>query len=511
MVVTRKNVWNLGSDWADDILWYARGVRAMKTQPLATPTSWRFYAAVHGFNAQRWTAVGGYDPATDPLPSQPLVNQFWQQCQHGSWYFLPWHRGYVLAIEANLRAAIVAAGGPSDWAMPYWNYFGPNEAALPPAFGSPDWPDGKGDNPLYMSARFGPKGNGKVYIPLNQVNLKAMSDPDFTGSGGGGGPGFGGIATGFSHSGQTHGGIESQPHDVVHGLVGGQRPSPRLVGAMADPRTAALDPIFWLHHANIDRLWEVWNENPPTHVDPSSPAWRAGPASSGQRAFCMPMPDGSTWTYTPADTVSITALGYTYDDLSPAVGSPVPVRSGAGAPQGVAGDAEGAPDVTTPRNVEIVGANDVTIEVKAAPSRTQVRLDRTARRKVSDSLVEALDVDAAAPDRVFLNLENVRGNADASGFSVYVGLPDGADPAEHPELLAGSVGLFGISQASDPDEEHAGEGITYVLEISDVVDALHVGNAFDVEALPVTIVPDMGVDAASDVTIGRVSIFRQGR
>jgi hypothetical protein len=27
---------------------------------------------------------------------------------------------------------------------------------------------------------------------------------------------------------------------------------------MVRPETAAQDPIFWLHHANIDRLWERW-------------------------------------------------------------------------------------------------------------------------------------------------------------------------------------------------------------------------------------------------------------
>ena len=45
---TRKNVWQLGGHWAAPILWYARGVKAMKTKKLAEPTSWRFYGAIHG-------------------------------------------------------------------------------------------------------------------------------------------------------------------------------------------------------------------------------------------------------------------------------------------------------------------------------------------------------------------------------------------------------------------------------------------------------------------------------
>jgi len=56
------------------------------------------------------------------LPFDPDVEGFWNQCQHGSWYFLPWHRAYLAAFEAIVLDAIVKKGGPSDWALPYWNY-----------------------------------------------------------------------------------------------------------------------------------------------------------------------------------------------------------------------------------------------------------------------------------------------------------------------------------------------------------------------------------------------------
>ena len=29
-------------------------------------------------------------------------------------------------------------------------------------------------------------------------------------------------------------------------------------GFMGGFSTAPLDPLFWMHHCNIDRLWEVW-------------------------------------------------------------------------------------------------------------------------------------------------------------------------------------------------------------------------------------------------------------
>jgi tyrosinase len=120
-------------------------------------------------------------------------------------------------------------------------------------------------------------------------------------------------------------------------------------------------------------------------------------------------------------------------------------------------------------------------------------------------------VAAPAPDRVFLNLENVRGLVDSTAFHVYVGLPEGANPAGHPELLAGSVALFGARKASIADEEHGGQGLTFVLEITKIVDSLHLNQAFDVDSLPVRIVPVKPVPEDAQVSIGRVSIFRQGQ
>ena len=510
-MLTRSNVWELGGDWADPILWYARGVAAMKARALAEPTSWRFYGAIHGLDPQLWQVLG-YLSQSDQLPSDALVQRFWRQCQHGSWYFLPWHRGYLLALEANVRAAVVKLGGPTTWTLPYWNYFKPNENPLPPAFASPDWPDGQGNNPLFVPQRYGPNNDGNVFVPVDQINLAALNDPDFTGVASGGSPGFGGVDTGFEHGGQVHGGIETQPHDWVHGLVGGGDPqNPQLPGLMSDPDTAGLDPIFYLHHANIDRLWEVWRENPATHVDPTDPNWLGGPGSIGDRIFSMPMPDGNPWDYTPADMTDLGKLGYTYDDLSPA--SPVPQPGlrlmRLGAPPAAAQKLEGVLAVTAGKNVELMGANREPVRITGGEASASVELDEGARRKVSASLLGAAQT--GEPDRVFLNLENVRGLADSTAFHVYVGLPEGANPADHPELLAGSIALFGARKASLVDGEHAGQGLTFVLEITKIVDALHLGNALDVSALDVRIVPVKPVPEAAQVSIGRVSIFRQGR
>ncbi|HEX2092612.1 MAG TPA: tyrosinase family protein [Longimicrobiaceae bacterium] len=515
MTYTRTNVYENGGDFSNPtILWYARGVAAMQARALADPTSWRFYAAIHGIDRRLWTHYGYLSPS-DQMPAQDQIDLFWNQCQHGTWYFLPWHRGYLLALEATIREVVTGLGGPSNWALPYWNYFAPDEFKLPPAFASPDWPDGKGNNPLFIKQRWGPKNNGDVYVPLDQVNLDALNEPEFTGVASGGSPGFGGVDTGFEHNGSPHGLLENQPHDMVHVFVGGRNPANRVLpGLMSYPPTAGLDPIFYLHHANIDRLWEVWVREPTSLGNPTEAQWVNGPASIGGHPFVMPNPPkGTPWYYTPGDVADLANLDYVYDNMSPA-GVTAAVAERLERLHLAAGAAmEGAARMATTRhNVELVGAHDQELRIAgSAEVRATVRLDAPAHRRMTANLAAAAPemAPAAAPDRVFLNLEKVRSLSDATVLQVYVNVPDGANPADYPERWAGNVGLFGASQATAADGEHGGAGLTFVLEITHVVNTLHLQNELD--ALEVRIVPFDEVPEEAEVRVGRVSVFRQGR
>lgn len=57
------------------------------------------------------------------------------------------------------------------------------------------------------------------------------------------------------------GSVPSAMHNLIHGWVGGSFSSgavrPRTRGTMVLP-TSPNDPVFFLHHANVDRLWAVW-------------------------------------------------------------------------------------------------------------------------------------------------------------------------------------------------------------------------------------------------------------
>src|SRR5215469_7499371 len=111
-IYTRTNAWNNQGTFENDHLhWYAIGVRAMMARALGDSASWWFFAAIHGEyvtpeNSQTqfpgWAFIPGAPKVpTTPLPSSKDIVTYWNQCQHQSWFFAPWHRGYLLALEAQ--------------------------------------------------------------------------------------------------------------------------------------------------------------------------------------------------------------------------------------------------------------------------------------------------------------------------------------------------------------------------------------------------------------------------
>lgn len=163
-----------------------------------------------------------------------------------------------------------------------------------------------------------------------------------------------------------------------------------------------------------------------------------------------------------------------------------------------------------PKTVELLGANNQSLRLAGAEARTSLALDAAVQRKLSATLRSATEAAPTVPDRIFLNLENVRGLNDATAFSVYINVPEGDDPSQHPDHLAGSIALFGVRKATMADGKHAGDGLTFVLEITHVIDTLHLAGALNVAQLHVRLVPMNPVPEAAKISIGRISVFRQG-
>jgi len=527
----RRNAWNNGGDFSNpDLLWYAKGVGEMMGRAINDPASWWFYAAIHGeyvspHNVPRPPQFPGWafitpspQVPTTPLPSQSIRDLYWNQCQHGSWYFFPWHRGYLMALEKQLRQDIVAAGGQSTWALPYWNYFGGvngSQYVMPPAFAAPALPDGTA-NPLLVNMRYGPDADRNIYVPCppampnGQVNADAMTNDLFTGTDANTPPpGFGGPVSSFEHTGSPHGNFEGNPHDLVHGFVGGGI-SDTDYGLMSDPGTAALDPIFYLHHCNIDRMWAWWNRT--GGVNPSDPSWLNGPT----RQFVMPAAGGQRWYYTPNQVSNLDQLDYTYEELPPRTAvppgpSPMLARRlaqfGATSVMAARMGAEGTIRAT-PKETELLGSSERSLQLRGSGMQISLRLDHQIQHKVIDSFAKVRE--AVLPDNTYLKMENIRGTFDASVLSVYLHPPQQQDVSDSPRYLAGYVGLFGLRRASVKDGEHAGQGLTFVLNVTRITDDLHIANAFDLESLSVGIVPNRTIPEGAQITIGRISLYRQG-
>src|SRR5882757_6072075 len=56
-------------------------------------------------------------------------------------------------------------------------------------------------------------------------------------------------------------------HNSIHNSVGG-------FGHMQFPEVAGFDPVFWLHHANVDRLFPMWQAlYPDSYIVPTVNAY----------------------------------------------------------------------------------------------------------------------------------------------------------------------------------------------------------------------------------------------
>jgi len=109
------------------------------------------------------------------------------------------------------------------------------------------------------------------------------------------------------------------------------------VGGSMTPGTSPNDPVFFLHHCNVDRLWAAWQLLHPDQ--PYLPAAGDPDAPQGHRLDDAMQPWGGK--VTPASTLDYQAnLGYRYD-TDPAPAQPVSPAAAVGGPFALAAAAPG--------------------------------------------------------------------------------------------------------------------------------------------------------------------------
>jgi hypothetical protein len=400
----RRNIYSLSPD-GPEIAALRAGVAEMQSRDPEDPTSWIYQANIHGV-------------PRDPDPNAPPPLPTWNQCQHRSFFFLSWHRMYLLYFERILRDA----SGDPNLALPYWDYANPAHRALPIAFREP----ADASNPLFVQQR-NPRINSGGLLPEPFVlHRRAFGLVNFTASTSR--LSFGGPTVPEPQQfGTGVGALENEPHNIVHGLVG---------GLMSNPNTAARDPIFWLHHANIDRLWGRWLDQGGGRQNPvNDDVWM-------DTLFTFFDPILREDTITGRDILdTLRQLDYRYDDDPPLL-PPVPFPAEVAATEVVSAAEE--------RQPTLVGASDGldVIELGAAPVKVPIEMRDETREEVAE--VAAAEV---VENRVVLSLEGVQFDRNPGvAYEVYINLPEGQEPDYRSEYFAGTLGFFGL----EPDHVHGG-------------------------------------------------------
>jgi tyrosinase len=212
-------------------------------------------------------------------------------CHHGGVEFLHWHRHYIRFFE---QICAKLSGNP-DFALPYWNW-SKNSGRLPAPFFELQelnveyWNDpgqyvGKAWGPVDTVGRRGlDKTHGLLDDPTRGGNfaiarinsIKQLPNIEL-----------------FRPA------LEGSPHNNGHVITGATKSG--KIGHIGDG-LSPLDPIFWLHHCMVDRVWAEWQRS--GHVSPD-------PGNKYVDQFVDF--DGKPVEVSTGGAMNIADLGYTYD------------------------------------------------------------------------------------------------------------------------------------------------------------------------------------------------------
>ena len=439
-----------------------RGVEVMKARKPSDPKSWFYQAAIHGVTQQ---AVDNA-LALDPDVANVDQGRFWNQCPHfgqASADFLIWHRAYLKYFERILREA---SGDPS-FNLPYWDYSG-TDRSFPRVFGDPqsDQVTGLPTNPLFEGERELAFVFGMYSLSDAAVSTAfAFQETDFFGA-----DEESGLAGGVGDADPgTQGVLEGRPHNFIHFAVGGAIGA--VGGSMASVTTAAFDPIFWVHHTNIDRLWARWECEP-------GRSWGAVPARAwlDEKPWSFHDVDGSIQSPSRAELLDYAGVGISYDSDDPSCN-----RLSSNPPQPAAEDAV-AFAFGVSRQLEMGGVETPTALDAERPVTRMLQLIPSAAPALGHESMREMVAAAPRAGRVLLTLEGIEFETPPSvGFEVYVDAGDG-EPALTKENRVGTLNLFAGTHAHDHGDS---AGLRQVFDITKTIERL----GSDPSRLRVSIVP----------------------
>jgi tyrosinase len=466
---------------------YATAVdRMMKLVPKGDPRNWEFQWYTHwipgpnGFGP--WPPVEAkktetiqqvYQGKPPSDPHRKLAEAMWDNCQsHGfnpnlpsffeEMLFCPWHRYFVYYFEQIIRVVI----GDASFTLPYWDYLSGNvsDLSIPPEFRDPQ-------SPLFRPNRNPWVNAGERIDKQNpgSLNLDAFQESSYIKPIPNGNIGFCPV-------------LDRNPHGLVHVYVGNGT-------NMGSVPTAAGDPIFWLHHSNIDRLWESWNRL--NHANPPWPARNFPFANGAGGAVTAPVAG--------ADRVAL--LHYRYETYQVPAGLTEPLV--ASAPFSASAPAAQAA-LEAPLEVRAIAEEP--LKLGAAPLRVALTSPAAPLATATPLAAAPEPLQVLADRNYYLLLGDINVQADpgAATYNVYFDLPEGAAaPSTEDPTYVGTLNFFGAAPGHGHSE--GGEGHAAVFNVTAAVKRLQA--AGKLSGTPtVTLVPQGEGHDQAKPTIGELSL-----
>jgi hypothetical protein len=467
-------------------------MRALNTSPdpVQFRRSWVYWASMHGYFGQgakngtvaQWREANGltaakYDAAfagvENTTPPDAVAQAVWDQCQHGTDYFFPWHRLYLHYFEQVLQRT---ANDPA-LRLPYWDYTNPANLAMPPEFTSPTYTNAQGqvvDNPLFERRR-APGWNTPGGKTLNSTDTnidQTLDNPLYLNTTDDNGD----TVNGYQRA------IELTPHGYAHCAVIGCRAT--VMGAVP---FSANDPIFYVHHANIDRMWDCWTSIA-GHVNPGG-AWLTQP-------FSFVDATGTQVTNLVSDVFKPGFIDYVYQQPSncarPAA-APVSATATATTARPAAVRSARAALV----NRVLIGEETTDLAVNAPLVRQRVTLPATA--SLAHPRQFALRAQPELPVATDLTLRRVRFDAHPNAeFRVYLERTDNPTARE----FVGTLSFFSQEPAGS-QSHHAPTSDTWTFNVTDALRALGLEGT---GTLSLNVVIEVEEDDAEDFDANRTGL-----
>ncbi|KAF2749527.1 Di-copper centre-containing protein [Sporormia fimetaria CBS 119925] len=243
----RREIRDLQANYKDQWNLYLLGLTDLQQQPVTNLLSYYQVSGIHGEPYVPYSGVQGDTGAP-----------FGGYCTHSSIIFTTWHRPYVALYEQALYASVgkIATRFTSQalrartkqirnplYSFRFDGISVPRElsvdsywARFPETKRAPD-SRGNSRNSLVASVL----ANEAASLRSN-VSLVLLSYHDFDA--------FSNNAWNTGQPVGRYGSLEDI-HNEIHDKLG-------QGGHMASLDVSAFDPVFWLHHINVDRLWALW-------------------------------------------------------------------------------------------------------------------------------------------------------------------------------------------------------------------------------------------------------------